>query len=239
MGIYDQSDFSIRFEWGAEGVRALAPISDVTVIVDVLSFSTSVDLATAQGATVFPCNWRDAALGEFATRMKAEIAGRDNPHGRTLSPSTLEDLPAGLRMVLPSLNGSALTMQAAPHSQVLAGCLRNATAVARQARSLGATVAVIGCGERWKDTGTLRPALEDLVGAGAILRHLEGEFSPEARMAIAAYDAAAGDLEATLRNCASGREKVVDERDRDVVLAAQADISTTAPTLIDGAYRAE
>jgi 2-phosphosulfolactate phosphatase len=238
VGIFDQQGFATRFEWGEEGVRALGPISDVTVIVDVLSFSTSVDLATSQGASVYPCDWQDQDLDGFAKRVGAEVASSANPHGRSLSPSTLETLPPEHRMILPSVNGSQLTMAARAHSIVIAGCLRNAAAVAERARELGSTVAVIACGERWKSTSTLRPALEDLIGAGAILRHFATSCSPEAQAAIAAFDAANSDLRATLAGCASGLEKSVAGKDRDVVLAAQLDVSATAPVLVEGAYRA-
>lgn len=47
---FDQADFNIRGEWGQQGVSQLAPISDVVVIVDVLSFSTCVDIVTSRGA---------------------------------------------------------------------------------------------------------------------------------------------------------------------------------------------
>ncbi len=36
-----QQLYRVRLAWGAEGLRRLAPVSEVVVIVDVLSFSTS------------------------------------------------------------------------------------------------------------------------------------------------------------------------------------------------------
>jgi 2-phosphosulfolactate phosphatase len=48
--IYNQSEFNLRCEWGPQGVAELVPISDVVVIVDVLSFSTCVEITTNNGA---------------------------------------------------------------------------------------------------------------------------------------------------------------------------------------------
>ncbi len=45
MPFYNQSNFEIRCEWGKKGVEQLAPISDAIIIVDILSFSTCIDLA--------------------------------------------------------------------------------------------------------------------------------------------------------------------------------------------------
>ncbi|MDK2407620.1 hypothetical protein QHH11_00605 [Aphanizomenon sp. PH219] len=45
MTFYNQSNFEIRCEWGKKGVEQLAIISDVVIIVDILSFSTCIEIA--------------------------------------------------------------------------------------------------------------------------------------------------------------------------------------------------
>ena len=55
--IFDQSKFELRCEWGFQGLAQLASISDVVIIVDILSFSTSVEIATNNGAIIFPYQW--------------------------------------------------------------------------------------------------------------------------------------------------------------------------------------
>jgi 2-phosphosulfolactate phosphatase len=42
---FNQQAFMIRCEWGTCGVAQLAPESDAVVIVDVLSFTTCVEIA--------------------------------------------------------------------------------------------------------------------------------------------------------------------------------------------------
>ncbi|MCU1650541.1 MAG: 2-phosphosulfolactate phosphatase, partial [Pseudonocardia sp.] len=70
-------------------------------------------------------------------------------------------------------------------------------------------LAVIAAGERWPD-GSLRPAVEDQWGAGALIEALRARgwsgLSPEAETAAASYRAVAGDLGSALGACAGGRE---------------------------------
>ena len=59
-------------------------------------------------------------------------------------------------LVLPSPNGATISLEANCRGYVLAGCLRNRSAVASRAAALGGPFGIIAAGERWSD-GTLRP----------------------------------------------------------------------------------
>src|SRR6185295_16412121 len=72
--IFDQSGYALRCEWGAHGVAQLSPVSDVLIIVDVLSFSTAVDIALANGAIIFPYGNRDHRIEEYARARSAQVA---------------------------------------------------------------------------------------------------------------------------------------------------------------------
>jgi 2-phosphosulfolactate phosphatase len=238
---WDQTGFGARFEWGEEGVRRLAPISDVVVIVDVLSFTTCVDIAVGRGGIVFPYRWRDESAAAFAQEQMAQLAvprGRTTPEQpHSLSPVSLEALEPGTRIVLPSPNGATLTTIASAFgATVFAGCLRNATAVGQAAAKRGNIVTVIAAGERWADD-SLRPAIEDMIGAGAILAAMRPTApSPEAIAAIAVYAAAAAALPNFLAACSSSRELIDLGFPEDVAAATLADVSATVPILRDGAF---
>ena len=231
--IFDQAEFDIRCEWGAQGIAQLAPISDAIVIVDVLSFSTCVEIAVSRGARVFPYRWHDESAQAFAQFLKAELATKRGA-GYSLSPASLAAIPAGTRLVLPSPNGSTLSL-ATGQVPTLLGCLRNRTAVAQAALTYGPRIAVIPCGERWAD-GSLRPAFEDLVGAGAIISCLPGARAPETMAAEMVWRLAQADLLRQLKHCASGKELSERGYAQDVELAAQLDSSACVPVLQQGAF---
>jgi 2-phosphosulfolactate phosphatase len=215
-------------------VARLAAVSDAIVIVDVLSFSTAVEIAVANGAVVYPYRWRDDNAGAYARSLGAVLAGPRREAGYSLAPSSLVSIPAGTRLVLPSPNGSTLSL-ATGSVPTFAGCLRNAGAVARAAQKLGKRVGVVPAGERWPDD-SLRPAIEDLIGAGAIINTLEGTRSPEAEVAESAFLQFKSALLSTLMHSSSGKELTANGFASDVDLAARLNISTCVPILREGAY---
>ncbi|MCI0399429.1 MAG: 2-phosphosulfolactate phosphatase [Chloroflexi bacterium] len=233
---FDQKEYDIRFEWGLSGVKALAPVSDVMIIVDVLSFTTCVDIVVGNGGYVFPYHGQAEALADYAHSVGALFASRTRQResAYSLAPSSLVTIPEGTRLVLPSPNGSTLSL-ATGGVHTMAGCLRNAKAVAARASQLGKRITVIAAGERWPD-GLLRPALEDLIGAGAIIVHLNGQRSPEAEMAVAGFLHAESNLLDTLLRCGSGKELVGRGFKDDIWLASELNVSSSAPLLVDGAY---
>ena len=220
MTIEEQPGFDPRLAWASEGGILLASACPVLVVVDILRFTTAVEVAVTHRARVIPERW-----------VGREVAGLSS-----LSPMSLLGIPAGTRVTLASPNGATVSLElAGAGAVVLAGCLRNASAVAAAARDLGGPVGVVAAGERRLD-GSLRPAVEDLVGAGAILHALGGRPSPEARAAIAAFLDAAPDLASVLAACISGRELAARGLAGDLRLAAGHDVSRAVPRLSGGAF---
>ncbi|SFW72842.1 2-phosphosulfolactate phosphatase [Amycolatopsis australiensis] len=237
MGIWEQTGYDVRLDWGGEGVAALGRECAVLVVVDVLSFGTTTDLVVARGGRVLPVRRRDERGVTLARAAGAVVAGEGE---FTLRPSSVTEIPPGTLLALPSPNGATLCdAAAATGARVLAGCLRNASAVAARARELGGPIGLIAAGERWgvnifgdgDTSGSLRPCVEDLAGAGAIAAALAGyglSLSPEAVLAARSVDAAA------VASCVSGRELIESGHGGDVELATQTDVSATAPVLNEG-----
>lgn len=248
--LFGQADFGVRLDWGPIGARAAG--AEVSVIVDVLSFSTSVTVAVGRGMRVFPYRWKDARAERFAAEHDAVLAvGRlestraSAVTAPSLSPAGLLTCAAVPRLVLPSPNGStiAATLRGGG-STVAIGCLRNARATASWLASMlddGRSVAVIAAGERWSHDDSLRPALEDHLGAGAILAGLaelghEARMSPEARTAAELFEAGRNRLHERVHACVSGRELRSRGYGSDVDVAAELNVCALVPVLNDGAF---
>jgi len=245
MDYLRQTAYQVRCEWGLHGLNVLRDISDVIIIVDVLSFTTAIDIALSRQATVYPFAGKGEDAKTFAQEHNAILAKKrpaaDGESQFTLSPSSLQGLPIGAHVVLPSPNGSTLST-ATGKTPTLAGCLRNAQAVAQFALSFGTNITVIPSGERFIYSPTdsaLRPSLEDWIGAGAIISYLDYHLhlSPEAQTAKYVFDAYRDQLQNTLKSCSSGVELISKGYEADVELASQLNISSIVPQLIDGAYQ--
>ena len=127
----------------------------------------------------------------------------------------------------------------------MAACLRNRTAVAawlatRPRDSAHAPViAVVAAGEHWPDE-TLRPAVEDLWGAGAVIAALErlgvSGLSPEARAATAAWQVIEAARSTALASCVSGAELIDAGFSADVAIAGELDTSECVPVLSEGRF---
>jgi 2-phosphosulfolactate phosphatase len=235
---WDQARYDVRFDWGPTGAARVGGHDGVLVLVDALSFTTAVGVAVERGSAVYPAASRDAD----AARLAHDVAGvlavdrREvtERHPWSLSPAALRAAPAAGRLVLPSPNGAAIAAAVA-HPVVVAAALRNAGAVASWLSDRPGPVTVVAAGERWPD-GSLRPALEDLLGAGAVLSALAShDASPEAAVARAAYEATRSAADA-IRRCASGVELASAGFGEDVEIALEVETSHVVPVLRDGAF---
>lgn len=145
--------------------------------------------------------------------------------------------------MLPSPNGSAIAASVS-ETQVVAACLRNYSAVADWLVLQGwgtptQPIAIVAAGEQWPGTATVRPALEDWLGAGALAaalldRGIDAQ-SPEALSAAGTFRALV-DVPGLLRTSASGRELVSGGFPDDVAIAVDLDADTTVPVLDNGAF---
>ena len=177
---FDQSSYQVRLEWGTEGLARLAP-ADVVIVVDVLRFSSTLADAVAAGQRI-PL---DSAAG-WSTNGAAVVSAASAASGPDARPAT-----------------------------VLVGGVRNAAATARAVMTLqerqGArtSVSIIAAGEL-APAGALRFAVEDQLGAGAIVDALcdlgIDHSSPEAAAAAEAFRALRPGLRHMLIGSGSGRE---------------------------------
>ncbi|HWD61326.1 MAG TPA: 2-phosphosulfolactate phosphatase [Humibacter sp.] len=248
-----QQDYEVRFDWGRDGLRGIAPTAGVIVVIDAISFTTTVEMGVALGLEVQPFAGLRAeaeALDAAGSFGDARLAGKRGAPGVSLSPSSMTEQNVAefgsRRAVVPSLNGSRLTALAATYGvPVIAASLRNRTAVARwildfQTRvGHRAMVAIVAAGEVRTDE-TLRLAVEDMLTAGAVIDALGAvgvdACSPEAAAACAAYTGLARGIRHMFTASVSGGELLKDDQREDIEVAFQTDVSTTVPVLVDGVY---
>jgi 2-phosphosulfolactate phosphatase len=241
--LFSQHPHRVRLDLGRQGVRDAAERGDAIVIVDVLRFSSCVAAAVERGASVHPCAF-DAEAADVARRVGGRIASAPpgSRAGFALVPE-FSEAAARETIVLRTLNGAECTLLASSAPRVFAGSLLNASAIAHAAAEFIASsdvcLTVVACGERRTkpvEGEEQRFAIEDYLGAGAIISAIGGDLSPEARVCAAAFEGSRERLLDLLLDCASGRQLRSWGLEADVRFAAQLDACGAVPVLRDGRY---
>ncbi|MFC7546397.1 2-phosphosulfolactate phosphatase [Plantactinospora sp. GCM10030261] len=240
-----QPGVGVRFDWGPAGAAELSRVCAVLVLVDVLSFSTAVEVAVGRGIRVHPFPWHNQAA-DYAERIGAVAAvpreAARPEHPWSLSPAALRSAPMVDELVLPEAHGAAICAAAgSTGAPVVAAGLRNAAAVGRWLLHQGygaseAPVGVIAAGERWSD-GTIRPCVADQLGSAAVLDSLStapGGLSVEAAVALATLSGVP-DVPAAVRGSVAGRELAAAGFVEDVEIAVRTG-SSTVPVLRHDAF---
>ena len=259
-----QAKYQVRFDWGAAGGERILPGADVVVVVDVLSFTTAVVAAVEHGVPIAPWATDDAhGAAALAERLGGSVAGRRGESGPTLSPTSFTGREAYDELdgpvVLPSPNGGAIAASLADRGVVvLAGALRNRTAVARRILALQeergerTVVAIVAAGERPSHgsavaagataADAIRFAIEDQLAAGAVVDALVGlgidHTSPEAAVACAAFEGLRHASTHLIGASGSAVELVEQGFRADVRFATEIDVAEVVPELRHGVFRA-
>jgi 2-phosphosulfolactate phosphatase len=237
--LYTQQPYRYRLDWGRRGVQQAVEQGNILVIVDTLRFSTAAITATHHGSLIYPCSLDEDAAA-LARRIGGEVAvsrvGTPDKGRFSLSPATYFNIEPGTKVVLASPNGATCSRYGSQVPYLFIGALVNARAAAMAVSSLAAqenlAVTVIACGERWKtpsEGGVLRIAIEDYLGAGAILSYVQGEKSPEAHVCAGAFVQVRDELEHIIWDCGSGRELREKGLEDDVKHAARLNLYQTVP----------
>ncbi|WP_162795709.1 2-phosphosulfolactate phosphatase [Nonomuraea lactucae] len=229
----------VHVEWGVTGAALAAARGDAIVVVDVLSFSTTLAIAVARGFTCLVYSGAEIAEMGGPEAAARRLAARPLSKQRRVPPGELSLSPGSLlradpdqRVLFTSLNGASVAAASASAPALLVSGLRNAAASARTARALltsGAArrITVVACGEQWNSVepgvSGLRPAVEDWQGAGLLCRRLgEAGLSLSAEAALAA---GAWESPDALLDCVSARELVAAGFAEDVELGMKVDVS--------------
>lgn len=208
-----QANYQVRLDWGMPGLERLAP-AHVVVVVQTLGLSARAIGAAEQGGA----NEAVAADTDAADRVALAAAERG--------------------------------------AHVVVGGIRNAAAVAAHVlavqhdRADRTSIAVVAVGQPAVVTGgsttagendsDLRFAVEDLLGAGAVIAAL-GDLgidhaSPDAAVAAEGFRALRGAVRHLLTASGTGR-LLADAGERDTVLAAaERDAASVVPVLRAGVY---
>ena len=239
-------NLKVKTRWFAKGAKDAVKDEDVMIVVDTLRCSSVITTALESGASaIYP-----VASVEEAFRIK-----RSGQYNRPLLVGEIngimvEGFDAGnspTELLKLNLNGRSMVIRTSAGSQILAaitkldnnveaaiGCILNARAVADWAYNYGSKenkdISIICCGYQAKIF-----TLDDLIGAGAIIREIPLTVEQEAgaRGACSAFERAASSLSAALNNSKSGRRLREIGQVQDIAFCSQFNKYNTVP-IFDG-----
>ena len=150
------------------------------------------------------------------------------------SPGAFTASHAGRTLFMCTTNGTRALLAGTQAAAVYAAALVNAAAAARAMAATGCDITLLCAGTNGQ------PALEDLLGAGAVIDRLlaTGRMELEsdvARMALAAWRGSRDDLPAVLRRTRGGRNIIAAGLEADLDFAARVDAIDVVGRLIAGA----
>ena len=222
--------------------RSLVPESvegSTVVVIDTLRATTTIACAVARGVIVETV----ASIAEARRRRGPKVLIAGERGGKKLPGFDLGNSPvdiqgpalAGKRLVLTTTNGTGANARSAAARAIYVGALVNASAIAHAVAATDSLTLL--CAGR-----TTGVALEDLLGAGAIIAALpEGSFdepllSDGARLSLDLFRRSKKRLHAFLRECESGRNLLRMGAHADVALCAELDRVDVAPRLVRGRF---
>lgn len=203
---FDQSRYQVRTEWGVAGLERLAP-ADVTVVVDVLRFSTTVTDAVARGEVV-PL---DAAA-----------------HATSINGARVAAAASDSLVLLACLRNASAVADAVLAEQTRRAARTSVAIIAAGELTKGEAAEVRFAVEDQLGAG----AVIDALAARGI-----DHTSPEAAAACEGFRGLRGAVRHLLTAGGSGQELLERGLRDEVLHAAEIDATDAVPVLRDGAFR--
>ncbi len=237
----------IDIDWAIEGLRYAMDRGNIVVIVDTLRFSTAAVTAVNNGFTIYPVSTRQSGM-KLARKLGAHLAGRPGRSKYSISPHCYikNRNDPNKKVVLFSPNGATCSESVKTGQIALIGCLLNARAVAvnldRIGGELGKDVTIIAAGEQRAlttgrritydlESGYRVFAIEDYLGAGAIIAQCRLPRTAEAELCARAFSAARRRLGYFLKSSFSGRYLIGNRMRGDVEHASRLNLYEVLPVL--------
>ncbi len=240
----------VDIDWSIEGLKYALRQGHIAVIVDTLRFSTATITAVNYGFTIYPVSCRKKGI-MLAKKLGAHVAGRPGTSRYSISPRCYVNNrhDQNKKVVLFSPNGATCSEVVKKGQLALIGGLLNARAIARflnqKSRELGKNVTIIAAGEqRAFDSGNRITydiksgyrvfAIEDYIGAGAIIEECGLSKTIEAKLCVQTFLSVQNRLKFFLKGSFSGRYLLRHRLKKDIDHAVKLNRYNVVPVINSG-----